>query len=98
MAQVLIRNLDDELVERLKKSAEAKGVSLEAYLRTKLGEIAPSRAQLVAEINALARQSRPWKKGEPTSVDYVREGRAEWDRKGEPATASERSRRKAPRK
>ena len=34
MAQVLIRNLDDEVVRRLKERAAAKGHSLEQELRT----------------------------------------------------------------
>jgi antitoxin FitA len=33
MAQVLVRNLDEQVVERLKAEAEKRGVSLEGHLR-----------------------------------------------------------------
>lgn len=34
MAQVVIRNIEDEAIHRLKRQAERKGVSLERELRT----------------------------------------------------------------
>lgn len=40
MAQVLVRNLDDHVVERLKQKAAAKGCSLEQHLREVLTEAA----------------------------------------------------------
>ncbi len=40
MAQVLIRNLDDEVVATLKQLAEAEKVSLEQKLRTILSDAA----------------------------------------------------------
>ena len=80
MAQVLVRNLDQAVVSRLKRKAEGCGLSLEAYLRDQLTQIAqPSRAEIVAELDALRAQSRPWREGDRTSVDYVQEGREERD-------------------
>lgn len=80
MAQVLIRNLDEAVVARLKRKAEGLGLSLEAYLRHELVHIAqPSRSEILSQIDAIRAQTRPWRKGDPTSVDYVREGREERD-------------------
>lgn len=56
MAQVLIRNLDAEVVESLKRKAEALGLSLEAYLRERLTEAsALDHAKLAAELDTLRR-------------------------------------------
>lgn len=80
MAQVLIRNIKDDVLARLKAKAEAEGVSLETYLRAKLNDAArPSRAEIIAQIDAIRATTRPWRPGDPTSVDYVREGREECD-------------------
>jgi len=38
MGQILIRNLDDDLVETLKQNAQSAGTSLEQYLRDLLAE------------------------------------------------------------
>ncbi len=54
MGTVLIRNLDDDTIARLKARAMEQGTSLEQYLRdavTKLAE--PSREELRAEIRAI---------------------------------------------
>jgi plasmid stability protein len=80
MAQVLIRNLDQDVVDSLKRKAEAEGLSLEAYLRQVLVEIArPTRQEILKEIDAIRATSRPWRPGEQTAVDYIREGREELD-------------------
>ena len=42
MAQVIIRNIDDEAIRRLKARAERKGISLERELRTIVTEAARS--------------------------------------------------------
>lgn len=44
MGQVLIRNLDDEIVARLKQRAALAGVSLEQFLRDLLTGAAPLTA------------------------------------------------------
>lgn len=76
MGQVLIRNLDDEVLARLRTRAAEKGHSLEAELREILAEAArPSREELIAEADAIRAQSRPWRPGEPTIVDMLREDR-----------------------
>ncbi|NWG54602.1 MAG: hypothetical protein HXY28_12860 [Hydrogenophilaceae bacterium] len=78
MAQVLIRNLDNAVVDQLKRKAEAEGLSLEAFLRAQLEEIAsPSREQLLQEIDAIRATSRPWRPGDPTGEDIVRRMRDE---------------------
>jgi plasmid stability protein len=77
MAQVLIRNLDEHVVASLKRKAEGLGLSLEAYLRERLTQAsAPSRAELVTELDALRRAVTPPKPGDPLSHDMVREQRA----------------------
>ncbi len=49
MGQVLVRNLDDDVIERLKTKAELKGLSLEQELRDILTAAAPlSPAEKVA--------------------------------------------------
>ena len=77
MAQVLVRNLDDEVVERLKGRAAAAGRSLEAELRGILEAAAakPSRMELLAELDGIRARSRPPGPGEPTAVEMIREDR-----------------------
>ncbi len=45
MGQVLIRNLDDEVIARLKQRAELAGVSQEQFLRELLTGAAPLTAE-----------------------------------------------------
>ena len=74
MAQLIIRNLDDETVERLKQSARNRQQSLEQRLRDILSEAAQSdRAQLVEQM----RQCRLATKGKnlPDATDLIREDR-----------------------
>ncbi|MEQ1619713.1 MAG: ribbon-helix-helix protein, CopG family [Terricaulis sp.] len=75
MAQVLIRNLNDETVARLKRKADRSGISLEAFLRQLLSREAPSRTEAVAEIEALRTKVAPPDPSEPTSADLIREMR-----------------------
>ena len=55
MAQVLVRNLDDDVIERLKRKAETKGHSLEQELRDVITAAAPLTGK---EKLALARRLR----------------------------------------
>jgi plasmid stability protein len=74
MAQVLVRNLDDEVVEALKARASLRGHSLEQELREILAEAArPSRDGRVA----MARRIRAMTLAVPqtNSTDLVREDR-----------------------
>jgi plasmid stability protein len=54
MGTVLIRNLDDDTITRLKARAMEQGTSLEQYLREAVTRLAePSREELRAEIRAI---------------------------------------------
>ena len=76
MAQVLVRNLDDAVVERLKARAAAKQRSLEAELREILEEAArPDRDAALARLRAAIERTPAWTPGEPTAVDLIREDR-----------------------
>jgi antitoxin FitA len=54
MGQLLVRNLDDAVVERLKRQAEARKISLEQFLRELLSRAAgPTRAEMLAEADRI---------------------------------------------
>jgi len=74
MAQVLIRNIDDEVIERLKTKAAANKQSLEQSLRELLSKAAkPDRKELVERM----RQCRQLTRGRnlPDATDLIREDR-----------------------
>jgi plasmid stability protein len=76
MAQVLVRNLEDEVVERLKARAAAAGRSLEAELRDIVTAAAkPSQEEIFADLARLRAGMRQPGPGEPTAVDMIREDR-----------------------
>lgn len=80
MAQVLVRDLPEETVARLKARAAEAGRSLEAELRDIPNRAAqPSHDQRKREaLEALDRiraQTRPWQPGEPTAAEMIREDR-----------------------
>jgi plasmid stability protein len=60
VAQVLVRQVDDAVVESLKRKAAARGTSLEGFVRDVLArEAQETRAELVARLRArLAEQPR----------------------------------------
>jgi plasmid stability protein len=74
---VLVRNLDDAVVERLKARAAAADRSLEAELRLILEEAAreTSRQEALAALREIRARSRPWRPGEPTAAEMIREDR-----------------------
>lgn len=73
MGQVIVRNLDDAVIERLKQSARARDQSLEQRLRDILTEAAkPSRAQLLAEMDRIRAMSNYT---ELDATDLIREDR-----------------------
>ncbi len=77
MGQVVIRNLDDRVLDRLKARAAAQHKSLEQSLRELLTEAArPDRAELVAELERI-RAMTPAQPGKayPTAEQLVREDR-----------------------
>ena len=60
MGQLLVRNVDDQVVEELKKRARRKNISLEQMLRDILvATVQPSRAEVIAEIDALRKRIGP---------------------------------------
>lgn len=74
MAQVLVRELPDEVVERLKAKAAVEGRSLEAHLRIVLEEASRLDRD---EFLALADASAATTRGRPQvdSTDLIREAR-----------------------
>jgi len=78
MGQVVIRNIDDRVLERLRQRAAAQHKSLEQCLREVLAEAAqPSREELLAEIERIRAMTPPRKPGAtyPTAEELIREGR-----------------------
>jgi plasmid stability protein len=78
MGQVIIRNIDDRLIERLKARAGAQRKSLEQSLRDLLAESArPSRAELLAELDRIRAMTPRRKPGDayPTAEQLIREDR-----------------------
>lgn len=76
MAQVLVRDLPEETVARLKARAAAKGRSLEAELREILDRAARSdKEEALVEMRQIRARSRPWQPGEPTAAEMIREDR-----------------------
>ena len=75
MAQVLVRNLEEEVVETLRRRAKAAGTSLEEFARRALREAArPSRAELLAEIDRIRAMSRPGDFDSLTELRRLRDG------------------------
>jgi plasmid stability protein len=78
MGQVVIRNLDDHVLERLKARAAEQRKSLEQSLRELLNEAArPSRAELLAEVDRIRAMTPPRKRGirYPSAEEMIREDR-----------------------
>lgn len=69
MAQALIRNLDDELLDRYRAAAKAKGRSLEQELREALGRGEPSVEESVEELKRLSAGLRAMTPNEPPQGD-----------------------------
>ena len=62
MAQVLVRNIDDQVIERLKRKAEINGHSLEQELREVITAAAPLSAdEKLALIHRLRSMTPPLK-------------------------------------
>lgn len=74
MAQVLIRDLDESVIARLKARAAGRGVSMQSYLRSivvrAVGQDDPAEwLDRVSKLQALV------KPGDPTVADLIREDR-----------------------
>jgi antitoxin FitA len=75
MAQVVIRNIEHEVIDRLKKVAATKGASLEQELRNILAEAAYKPDRVLSELAHLRSLTPPGSR--PLAEDLVREGRDE---------------------
>ncbi len=76
MAQVLIRNIDEQAIERLKARAAAERKSLEQKLRDILAEAAkPSRTERLEEMRRIRAMSPPLPPRAPLAEDLIREDR-----------------------
>ncbi|MDF0489365.1 hypothetical protein PX554_14605 [Sphingomonas sp. H39-1-10] len=79
MGQVLIRNLDDGLLEDFRRAAKDGGRSLEAELRDALQRSRPARKRLSKEelvaLSHRMRASTPPGVGSIDSTDIIREAR-----------------------
>jgi len=76
MAQVVIRNLDDEVLARLKRRAAERKVSLEQSLREILAAAAkPDREEQIAILRKIRAMSPPLPPGAPLAEDLIREER-----------------------
>jgi plasmid stability protein len=74
MAQVLIPDVPDEVVERLKAKATMQGRSLEAHLRTVLEEASTlDRSEFIAVADAIAETTRG--RAQTDSSEIVRQSR-----------------------
>ncbi len=78
MGQVVIRNIDDGVIDTLKARAAAMNKSLEQSLRDILTAAAkPNRAELLAEVDRIRAMTPPRQAGKryPTAEQLVRESR-----------------------
>ena len=75
MGQILVRNLDDAIIKRLKQDASREGISLEEKARRVLGEAAKNnKQQLMEELKRIRAMSPPITEP-PFSQDLIREDR-----------------------
>lgn len=73
MADILIRNLDDEVARRLKEKAKAKGTSVNETAREAIAAyVKPSKEEAWAAIDAIRKKIGPIK---GDSVKDIREDR-----------------------
>ncbi|HWB51978.1 MAG TPA: hypothetical protein VG651_22920 [Stellaceae bacterium] len=78
MGQVLIRNIDDDVLDRLRRRAAEQHKSLEQCLRDVLAAAAqPSHEELLAELDRIRAMTPPRKPGVkyPTAEELIREDR-----------------------
>ncbi len=80
MAQVLVRNLDDDVVARLKAQAANENLSLEQFLRDVLvAKASPAKADFLAKLAALRKDIKLPNNMPPVEdiIRRMREDRAE---------------------
>lgn len=73
MGSVLIRNLDDSVIDNFRTKAELNGRSLESELRETLKTTAPLTASQKRDLLERVQITLP--PGSPDSVDLIREDR-----------------------
>jgi antitoxin FitA len=74
MGQLLVRNLDDGVIERLKRQAEARKIALEQLLREILsGAAGPSRQEVLEAADRIRRMTP--KRLNDDSTDLIRADR-----------------------
>lgn len=74
MATIIIRNLDDEVADRLRLQARLRGVSVEQEARRILAEATrPTRAELAARAAAIRARQRPH---QSRAVELIRNDRS----------------------
>ena len=82
MGELVLKNLDDGVVIKLKQRAERQGLSLEDSIRRTLEDVArrePTRMtkeELTADLNRIAAMGKPITEP-PFAEDLIREGRDE---------------------
>jgi phage terminase small subunit len=83
MKNVLVRDLDDAVVESFKAEAKRRGTSLQAVLKQTLNDNQPqaqSKHDILRELKALRAELGPAPKGW-NSLEIIQEGRRELDEK-----------------
>ncbi len=80
MGSVLIRNLDEDIIARLKARAMARGTSLEQFLREGVTRLAaPSRDEMLDELRAIRARAKP---STSTAAEEIRAWRDGGDDRG----------------
>ncbi len=80
IAQVLVRQLDDAVVERIERKAAARGTSLEGYVRDLINcDARVDRRALIAEIDALRAAQPPQTSDSTETVRRWRDGARDED-------------------
>ena len=82
MKNVLVRDLDDALVERFKTEAKRRGTTLQAVLKQTLNDNQPkelSKEEILRRFEALREVTGP--SNGITGLDLIQEGRRELDGK-----------------
>lgn len=80
MPQVLVRQVEEAVVESLKRKASARGVSLEGYVRDLMSRDAKeTRAEIVARLRARLAQQPPQTSNSEAFLRARRDGLREMD-------------------
>lgn len=78
MPDLLIRNVEPDVVERLKAQARRNNRSMQAEARAILEEnVQLTMAEWLARMQELTKDDPPWQPGDPTAAELIREDRDE---------------------